>query len=72
MVTDKKYTTVSLPTPLFEKIQEKIKGTGFTSVSDYVTFVLREILTHGTDQEAFNEEDEKKVKDRLRSLGYLD
>ena len=72
MVTDKKYTTVSLPTPRFEKIQEKIKGTGFTSVSDYVTFVLREILTHGTDQEAFNAEDEKKVKDRLRSLGYLD
>lgn len=72
MATDKKYTTVSLPTPLFEKIQEKIRGTGFTSVSDYVTFVLREILTHGADQEAFSAEDEKKVKDRLRSLGYLD
>ncbi len=72
MSTDKKYTTVSLPTPLFEKIQEKIKGTGFTSVSDYVTFVLREILAHGSEQEAFNAEDEKKVKDRLRSLGYLD
>jgi Arc/MetJ-type ribon-helix-helix transcriptional regulator len=72
MASDKKYTTVSLPTPLFEKIQAKIKGTGFTSVSDYVTYVLREILAHSSDQEAFNEEDEKKVKDRLRSLGYLD
>ncbi len=72
MATEKKYTTVSLPTPLFEKIQDKIKGTGFTSVSDYVTFVLREILAHGSDQEAFNSEDEKKLKDRLRSLGYLD
>ncbi len=72
MAMDKKYTTVSIPTPLFEKIQDKIKGTGFTSVSDYVTFVLREILAHGNDQEAFNAEDEKKVKDRLRSLGYLD
>ncbi|MEM0128218.1 MAG: ribbon-helix-helix domain-containing protein [Thermoplasmatales archaeon] len=72
MANDKKYTTVSIPTPLFEKIEEKIKGTGFTSVSDYVTFVLREILSHGSGGEAFSEEDEKKVKDRLRSLGYLD
>jgi Arc/MetJ-type ribon-helix-helix transcriptional regulator len=72
MATDKKYTTVSIPTPLFEKIQEKIKGTGFTSVSDYVTFVLREILAHEGGNEAFSEEDEKKVKERLRSLGYLD
>jgi len=72
MADEKKYTTVSIPTPLFEKIQNKIKDTGFTSVSDYVTFVLREILAHGSNDEAFNEEDEKKVKDRLRSLGYLD
>jgi Arc/MetJ-type ribon-helix-helix transcriptional regulator len=72
MASDKKYTTVSLPTPLFEKIQDKIKGTGFTSVSDYVTYVLREILAHSNNEDAFNEEDEKKVKERLRSLGYLD
>jgi hypothetical protein len=28
MAEDKKYTTVSIPTPLFEKIQKKIEGTG--------------------------------------------
>lgn len=72
MSEERKYTTVSIPAPLFEKIQNKIKDTGFTSVSDYVTFVLREILAHGTNEEAFNEEDERKVKERLRSLGYLD
>ncbi|MFP3300257.1 MAG: ribbon-helix-helix domain-containing protein [Thermoplasmatales archaeon] len=72
MAEDKKYTTVSIPTPLFEKIQKKIEGTGFTSVSDYVTFILREILAHSNDQEAFTEEDEKRVKERLKSLGYLD
>jgi len=72
MAEDKKYTTVSIPTPLFEKLQKKIEGTGFTSVSDYVTFILREILAHSNDQEAFTEEDEKRVKERLKSLGYLD
>ena len=70
-----KFTTVSIPIPLFNKIQKRIKGTGFTSVSSYVTYVLREIIA-GQDEEhrehPFTEEDEKKVKDRLRALGYLD
>ncbi len=41
----KKFTTVSIPGPLFKKIEERIKGTGFTSVSSYVTYVLREIVS---------------------------
>jgi len=72
---DKKYTTISIPTPLAEKIKKRIKGTGFTSLSSYVTYVLREVIS-GTDEqdheEAFSKEDEEKVKERLRALGYLD
>ncbi len=41
---DSKYTTVSIPTALAAKIKGRIEGTGFTSVSDYVTYVLREVL----------------------------
>lgn len=71
---DKKFTSVSIPTPLFEKIRERIKGTGFTSVSSYVVYVLREILAEeeSEDEEPFTKEDEERVKERLRSLGYLD
>ncbi len=66
-----KYTGISIPTPLFEKIRERIKGTGFKSVSDYIAFVLREIADHGKKRkEAFTKEDEEKIKKRLRSLGY--
>ncbi len=73
MVEDKKYTTVSIPTPLFKKIEERIKGTGFTSVSSYVTYVLREIIAEDEEsEEAFSKEDEERVKERLRALGYLD
>jgi len=68
-----KFTSVSIPTPLFEKVKERIKGTGFTSVSSYVGYVLREILSEDDDDnEPFSQEDEERVKDRLRSLGYLD
>ena len=71
---DAKFTSVSIPTPLFEKIKKRIEGTGFTSVSSYVVYVLREVLAEDVvdEEEAFSREDEERVKERLRSLGYLD
>jgi Arc/MetJ-type ribon-helix-helix transcriptional regulator len=70
---EKKFTTVSIPIPLFKKIEERIKGTGFTSVSSYVTYVLREVVSEEEDEgEPFTKEDEERVKERLRALGYLD
>lgn len=72
---EKKYTTISIPTPLAEKIKKRIEGTGFNSLSSYVTYVLREVISgmdEEEDEEAFSKEDEEKVKERLRALGYLD
>jgi len=69
----KKFTTVSIPTPLFKKVEERIKGTGFTSVSSYVTYVLREIVAEEEEEakEPFTKADEERVKARLRALGYI-
>ncbi|RLI91767.1 MAG: CopG family transcriptional regulator [Candidatus Altiarchaeales archaeon] len=72
---DRKHTTVSIPVQLYEKIKKRIEGTGFTSVSDYVTYVLREVLASLEEEEkeeVFSKEEEEKVKERLRALGYLD
>ena len=70
------YTTVSIPKPLVEKVKERMKGTGFPSVSSYVTYVLRQVLSSIEDdersKEAFTKEEEDKVKQRLRDLGYID
>ena len=70
----KKFTTVSIPTPLFQKIKKRIGNTGFTSVSSYVTYVLREIISEEVEEqeEPFSPEDEERVKQRLRALGYLE
>ena len=69
----RKFTTVSIPTQLFQKVEERIKGTGFTSVSSYVAYVLREIVVEEEhEEEPFTKEDEERVKQRLRALGYLD
>ena len=75
-MTDQKYTTVSIPTPLAENIRKRIEGTGFNSISSYVTYVLRQILSSMDEveggKEALTKEDEEKVKRRLKALGYLD
>ena len=70
------YTTVSIPRPLADKIKERIRGTGFPSISSYVVYMLRQVLTSIEEdersKEAFSKEDEEKVKQRLRDLGYID
>ncbi|MCL4435482.1 MAG: ribbon-helix-helix domain-containing protein [Thaumarchaeota archaeon] len=69
-----KYTTVSIPVALHNRIKGLIEGKGFKSVSDYVTFVLREIVSaHESEQIAapFDAADLERIKRRLKALGYL-
>ncbi len=74
MGKDKGYTTVSIPTTLYNRIKELIKDTGFTSVSQYVTYVLREIVAEHEQSktvEPFTEEDRRRIIEKLKKLGYL-
>jgi metal-responsive CopG/Arc/MetJ family transcriptional regulator len=70
---EKEFTTVSIPTSLYKEIEEKIKDLEITSVSSYIANVLREKLSQKEESaEALSKEDEEKVKERLKALGYLD
>ncbi len=69
---DKELTAVSIPSSLYRKIEETIKGTGVASVEDYVAKVLREKLSLAAPAEGFTKDDEEKVKERLKALGYID
>lgn len=63
---------IPIPKPLYNKIEERIEGTEFTSVTDYVTYVLEQVVSETEEEkEVYSEEDERKIKERLRSLGYL-
>lgn len=64
-----KYTTVSIPKPLDDKIRKLIKKTGFSSASAFVIFVLRELLVEQEGQPVIAGQGE--IKKRLRALGYL-
>ena len=64
---------VSIPASLYKKIEEKIKGTEIDSVSSYVTKIIKENLAKEEGaSESLSKEDEEKVKERLKALGYLD
>ncbi|MBI5804355.1 CopG family transcriptional regulator [Candidatus Pacearchaeota archaeon] len=67
------YGTISLPMPLINKIKDKIKGTGMNSVSSYISFVLRQILSSPYEKidENLNKATEKEIKRRLKELGYI-
>lgn len=70
---EKEFTDISIPTSLYQKIEERIKGTEFPSVSSYVAKVLDDNLSSKKEaKEAFSKEDEEKVKERLKALGYID
>ncbi len=63
------YKTISIPKNLYEKLQGLIEETGFPNVSQFVVFVMRMILSEG--EKTMDKDMERKIKARLRSLGYL-
>lgn len=71
----RKYTTVSIPVTLYNRIKELIEGTGFTSVSQFVTYVLREIVAEmereKLESEGISEEEKQRIIERLKRLGYI-
>lgn len=70
---ERKHTTITIPAQLFGKIKEMIKDTGFSSVSDYATFVLRENVSEferAKGRKGKSEEESGAIK-KLKSLGYL-
>jgi Arc/MetJ-type ribon-helix-helix transcriptional regulator len=74
MKQDEEKRALLLPARLYDQIEERVKGTEFSSVDEYVIFVMEEVLKEeGQEKEsALSDEEEEEVKKRLRDLGYLD
>ena len=72
---NEEYGEIKIPMRLIEEIEGRIGATEFESVEEYVTFVLEEVIKDVDEEEpeeVFSEEDEAKVKERLKALGYID
>jgi len=65
--------TVKIPRPLYRKIQQVVVESGFNSPTDFIVYVLRDLM--GEADEAvkpdFTQEELDDVKRKLKNLCYL-
>lgn len=70
--SERKYTTITIPSALFKKLKMEIKDTGFSSVSDYATYILRETIIDMRISKSGNSESENNtIINKLKTLGYV-
>jgi len=63
---------IPISAELYEKVKKFIETQGgFKSVEEFVEFVLETVIEEEDIGSELSEEEEEKVKERLRSLGYL-
>lgn len=64
---------VELSEELVKRIESVLDKAGFKSVEEFIEFVVSEALeaVAGPGEASMSKEDEEKVKERLRALGYI-
>lgn len=66
--------TIKIPRPLYERIAKSIEGSGFSSVTDFIVYVLRDVMSGAAAKQEEGEltrEELDAIKQRLKNLGYL-
>ena len=61
--------TIQIPDELYTKIQVRIGNTSFKSVDDYI---VKKLQIEFPPEQAYTEEEERLIKERLRKLGYIE
>ena len=65
--------TIKIPRELYQKLRKIIAGTGFSSVNEFIVFVMRSIASgvEISSEDRLTAEEIKAVRERLKRLGYL-
>ena len=65
--------TIKIPKDLYLKLRKLIKNTGFSSVTEFITFTMRTIASGGkiSKKAKYEKKEIKEIKRRLKQLGYL-
>jgi len=67
--------TIKIPRPLYRKLQTLIEGSSFSSVTEFIVYILRDLVAEKgipPDKEELSAGEIRAIKQRLRNLGYLD
>ncbi len=65
--------TVKIPRPLYRKIQAVVDGSGFNSPTDFIVYVLRDLMGEADTSAGaeFSPDEIEDLKRKLKNLGYL-
>ena len=66
--------TLKIPRPIYDKLKLFIEGSGFSSVNEFVVYVLRDLVStgiRGKEDADFSKNEIDAIRQRLKSLGYL-
>lgn len=67
--------TLKIPAELYENLGRLIEGTGFSSVTEFAVWVLRDVAAGGklqVDQPSLSQREVEIIRKRLQSLGYIE
>ncbi len=70
--TRKEKVTLEFPEEIMKEIKRRIEDTEFQSSEEYLSCIIHEVLKGSSSRIAQNSKEEKKIKKKLRSLGYMD
>jgi Arc/MetJ-type ribon-helix-helix transcriptional regulator len=65
--------TLKIPRPLYARLGEIIEGSGFASVTEFVVYILRDLVSHqeGRVEGALSAKEIEAIRQRLKNMGYL-
>lgn len=65
--------TIKIPRELYQTLGRMILGTGFSSVNEFVVFVMRTLASSGEikREDRLTAEEVRAIRERLKRLGYL-
>ncbi len=73
MKKEKSKVTIKIPRPLYDNLSDIIEGSGFNSVTEFIVYILRDLISSRSvkKEPSLSKEEIEMVKKRLKSLGYL-
>ena len=71
--------TIKIPGTLYNRIAKIVAGSGFNSVTDFMVYVLRDLVSTSSETDiskkledaSLSKDEIEAIRKRLKSLGYL-
>jgi len=65
--------TLKIPRPLYQRLALLIEGSGFSSVTEFVVYVMRDLVSHQAEEldGALSAGEVEAIRKRLKNMGYL-